>query len=59
MAMSEVIAGLGKGDKASKVLREHSIWKNIEKDACVLNILFRMSNNNYTSRNSSLFFLST
>ena len=29
MAMSEVIAGLGRGDKASKLLREHSIWKDI------------------------------
>ena len=36
MAMAQIVAGLGEGAEASKLLREHSIWKLVEKDACVV-----------------------
>ena len=42
MAMVQVISGLGDAHLTSKLLREHTIWKEVEKDACVLMWLCRM-----------------
>ena len=36
LALVQVISGLGEGQERGKLLREHKIWKLIEKDACVL-----------------------
>ena len=39
MAMAQVIAKLGEGQETSKLLREHSIWKQVEQEACVHSLL--------------------
>ena len=36
LALVQVISGLGERQETGKLLREHKIWKLIEKDACVL-----------------------
>ena len=48
MAMVQVIAGLGASPATSLLLKEHSIWKMVEKDATVLLCLFRTQTRNFT-----------
>lgn len=49
--MVQVIAALGEGVETSKLLREHSIWKLVENDACVSLRRCRMLIKSFMSKN--------